>query len=249
MQQNHIFPRILLIILLVNSIIASGQKSVLFDELHGQLFSTEKSGTLQLSGLSEIFKEEGWMVKTCNSEITDEVLTGVDALIITGAFKPVTLPEIGAINRFIEKGGKLSVMLHIGSPFDKLLRYLNVSISNSVIHEVENIIEENDLNFRVLDLKQHDLFNNLKQFNLYGGWALMPTKENAQIIAQTSEKAWIDLNGDKKADAQQAFGTIVVGNVGNGHFVDFSDDAIFQNQFLKVDNYQLGKNLAKWLKK
>ena len=248
MRQTHIFTRILLLILLVQSFIATGQKTVLFDEHHGQIFSTEKSGILQLSGLSEIFNEEGWMVKTCNSEITDEVLTGVDALIITGAFKPVTVQETEAINRFIENGGKLSVMLHIGSPFSNLLHTLNVAISNSVIHEVENIIEDNDLNFRVLDLKKHDLFNKLKLFNVYGGWALMPLKDNAQIIAQTSEKAWIDLNNDKEADAQQAFGTVVVGNVGKGHFVVFSDDALFQNHFLKDENYQLGKNLAKWLK-
>ena len=229
--------------------IALGQKSVLFDELHGQLFSTEKSGTLQLSGLSEIFKEEGWVVKTCNSEITDEVLMGVDALIITGAFKPVTTSEIEAINRFIEEGGKLSVMLHIASPFAQLLHSLNVAISNSVIHESENIIDDNDINFKILDLKQDDLLNNLNQFNLYGGWALLPLKENARVVAQTSEKAWIDLNGDKKADVQQAFGTIVVGISGKGSFVVFGDDAMFQNQFLKEDNYQLGVNLAKWLKK
>ena len=60
MRQTHIFTRILLLILLVHSFIASGQKTVLFDEHHGQFFSTEKSGVLQLSGLSEIFKEEGW---------------------------------------------------------------------------------------------------------------------------------------------------------------------------------------------
>ncbi|HAW53226.1 MAG TPA: DUF4350 domain-containing protein [Flavobacteriales bacterium] len=249
MQQSQIFSRIFLLLLLVQSTIASGQKTVLFDELHGQFFSTEKSGALQLSGLSDVFKEEGWMVKTCDSEITDEVLAEVDALIITGAFKPVTLAETEAISRFIENGGKLSVMLHIASPFEKLLYQLNVFISNGVIHEVDNIVEGNDINFKVVDLKPHDLFHKLEQFNLYGGWALMPVSDNVQIIAQTSEKAWIDLNGDLKADAQQAFGTIVTGHVGKGDFVVFSDDAIFQNQFLKDDNYQLGKNLANWLSK
>jgi hypothetical protein len=232
-EYKNITFGILLVALLVNSFSVSGKKTVLFDEHHGQLFKTEKTGELQLSGLAAIFKKEGWEVKTCNSEITDEVLSEIDALIITGAFKPITISEIGAINRFIDKGGKLSVMLHIGSPFAKLLQYVNVSISNGVMHEVSNTIDNNDLDFKVLDLKQHDLFNNLKHFNLYGGWALMPIKEN----------------GDKKPDAQQAFGTIVVGSVGKGHFVVFADDAIFQNRFLKDENYLLGKNLANWLKK
>ena len=75
-------------------------------------------------------------------------------------------------------------MLHIGSPFSELLHTFKVLISNGVIHEAENILEDNDLNFSVLDLKEHDLFDNLNQFNLYGGWALMPMGDNAQIIAQ-----------------------------------------------------------------
>jgi len=173
----------------------------------------------------------------------------VEALVISGAFKPLSQPEIEAILRFVNKGGKLSIMLHIGFPVADLLHALNVSISNGVIHEKENIIQDNDLEFNIVNLKEHGVTDKLKQFSLYGGWALLPTKENTQIIAQTSDKAWIDLTGDNKADAQQAFATVVAGTMGSGQFVVFSDDAIFQNKFLKENNYLLGRNLSIWLKK
>lgn len=250
-QFKNTLSGILLMTLLlsVNSLIASGKKTVLFDEHHGQLFKTEKTGELQLSGLAAIFKKEKWTVKTCNSEITDELLKEVDALVITGAFKPVTQTEIEAIVRFIKKGGSLSIMLHIGPPFANLLHALNVSISNSVIHEITNVIKNKDLDFNATNLIKHPLTNKLEHISVFGGWALMSTGVNAKVIALTSSHAWIDLNGNGKADAQQAFGVVVAGTMGSGQFVVFGDDAIFQNHFLQEYNYSLGENLAKWLKK
>lgn len=243
--------RLLLLVFLfqANIFIAFAQKTVLFDENHGQLFLTGKTGELDLSGLDTLFQKEGWLIKTANLEINDEALSGVDALVISGAFKPISQTEKEAILRFINKGGKLSVMIHIGFPVADLLHELNVSISNGVIHEKENIMQHNDLEFYILNLKEHPLTNKLKQFSINGGWALLPTNDNAQIIAQTSEKSWIDLNGDNIADAQQAFATVIAGTMGSGNFVVFSDDAIFQNKFLKENNYLLGQNLISWLKK
>ena len=238
---------LLTLLLSLNSLFATNKKTVLFDENHDQFFLTGKTGELDLSSLSTLFEKEGWVIKTSKSEITDEVLTDVDALVISGAFKPITQPEIEAILRFVEKGGALSVMLHIGSPFDNLLHAMNVSVSSGTIHEQELMIGAHNIDFNVVNLKTHELTNNLKQFKVYGGWALFPNKENVQIVAQTSEKSWIDLNGDNHPDMQQAFATILEGKIGLGHFVVFSDDAIFQNKFLKDSNYLLGKNLAKWL--
>jgi hypothetical protein len=233
----------------MNSSFASGKKTVLFDEHHGQLFHAEETGELDLSNLYSIFREEGWIVKTSRSEITDELLWTVDALVISGAMKPLNLREIEAIACFIEQGGKLGIMLHVGPPVSKLLHTLNVSISNGVIHEKEHIIGNYDIEFNVHNLSVHELTNEIKEFSIYGGWALLPTGNNARVIAQTTKNAWIDLNGDNQADAQQVFATVVVGSHGAGHFVVFSDDAIFQNKFIKDNNYLLGKNLARWLAK
>lgn len=248
---KHVVSRLLLlpVLIQINFLIASGNKTVLFDEYHGQLFHTERTGELDLSNLYSIFKEEGWTVQTSRSEITNELLWEVDALVISGAMKPITQLEKEAIVCFIEQGGKLAIMLHIGPPVSKLLHRLNVSTSNGVIHEKEYIIGAYDIEFNVHDLKAHELTNEIKNFSIYGGWALLPTHTNARAIAQTTKNAWIDLNGDHQADAQQVFATVVVGWHGAGHFVVFSDDAIFQNKFLKDNNYLLGQNLEKWLAK
>jgi len=233
-------------LMFINYACVSETKTVLFDEAHGQLFKVDDPKDLGLSKLSSIFKNKNWTIKTSNSEITDELLNGIDALVISGAFKPITKSETLAIMRFLEGGGKLSVMLHIGPPMADLLHTLDVSISNGVLHETGDLVLKNDIDFKIRDLKVHELTTDLKEFNIYGGWALLPTKEHTYAIAYTSEKAWIDLNGDKLADAQQKFAVVVVGAIGKGAFVVFSDDAIFQNNFLAEHNYSLGENLVRW---
>jgi len=236
-------------LMFINYSCVSDTKTVLFDEGHGQLFKTGDSEKLGLSKLSAVFQDEALTVKTSNTEITDELLNGIDALVISGAFKSFTQLETKAIMRFLENGGKLSVMLHIGPPVADLLHALDISISNGVLHEMGNVVIDNDIEFKVRDLTEHELTHNLKEFNVYGGWALLPEKQNAYTIAQTSENAWIDLYGDNMADAQQKFATVVAGTIGKGEFVVFSDDAIFQNNFLEGNNHLLGQNLARWLAK
>jgi len=228
---------------------ASTNKTVLFDESHGQLFHAENSGELDLSRFRAIFEKNGWNVQINHHTLTDEVLIGVDALIISGAMKPVTIKEVEAITRFINKGGKLGVMLHVGFPVFNLLHTLNVAVSNGVIHEIEHRIDGVDINFNVNDLVPHEITNGIEYFSIYGGWALLPTNENVQIIAQTSKHAWVDLNRDKQPDVVQVFATVLVGSYGKGQFVVCSDDAVFQNKFLKDNNYILAENLVRWLAK
>ena len=79
----------------------------------------------------------------------------------------------------------------------------------------------------------------------------MNTASSSRIVASTSSKGWVDLNGDKKlskGDVVQAFGVVAVGESGAGRFVVFGDDAIFQNRFLDESNRQLAINLARWFK-
>jgi hypothetical protein len=234
----------------LNFLNAALQKTVLFDEAHGQRFLIEGSGPLDLSGLSILFQGEGWRIKSSKQPITDDLLDGVDALVISGAFKPLTPHEISAITRFLDEGGRISVMLHIGPPMATLLHHLNVAISNGVVHEQEKLIHNKTLDFYVTQLKPHDLMKGLERFSVYGGWALLSTGKNSEIIAHTGPRSWIDLNRDGKlnrGDAVQSFGIVVAGTFGLGRFVVFGDDAIFQNQFLTEDNTLLGKNLVRWL--
>jgi len=225
--------------------------AILIDQSHDQRFLIENEGPLHLSVFSAILKEEGFSVKSSSATLTDELLKGIDAVVISGPFKNIDPQEVDVLHRFMESGGRLAVMLHIGSPFSDLLQRLDVDFTNYVLYEQESIIDGDPRNFQVKTLNSNLLFEKMDHFSLYGGWALMSTAPSARIVASTSPKGWVDLNGDKKlskGDVVQAFGVVAVGEVGAGRFVVFGDDAIFQNRFLDESNRQLAKNFSRWLK-
>lgn len=229
---------------------AAGKPVVLFDEAHAQKFLAGQNGPLDLSGLAEVLHDRGFELRRSDRQISTESLVGVAALVISGPFQSLAPAEVDAVVRFVENGGRLCVMLHIGPPVGALLNRLQISISNGVIFEQENVIDDNRTNFRVKQFASHELTRGLQEFGVYGGWALLSRDEKTRVVAQTSPRAWIDLSGDGTlgdGDAVQAFGVAVTGELGRGRFVVFGDDAIFQNQFLKDGNLLLAKNLAAWL--
>ncbi|MBI5557805.1 MAG: DUF4350 domain-containing protein [Deltaproteobacteria bacterium] len=222
---------------------------VLFDQSHGQQFLVETERPLDLSGLAAVFVKQGAEIKTTTTPITDDVLKGVNVLIISGPFAPITPPEVLSIMKFVYHGGKLAVMAHIAQPLTGLLPQMGVAVSNAAVAEQENIIDNNPKNFQIKDLTPHPLTEGLKSFNVYGGWALLEKKKDISIVARTTHKAWVDLNQNgelNEQDAVQAFSLVLAGKNGSGEFVVFGDDAIFQNQFLQDGNLLLAKNLAKW---
>jgi hypothetical protein len=229
---------------------AHARSTVLFDQGHGQRFVIERGQDLDLSRLAGLLRERGTTVATVTAPISARLLDGVDALVISGAFQPYTPQEIEAVAAFVDRGGALCIMLHIAPPLAPLLHRLGVEHANGVIHEHEQVIEANPLNFRVTRLAAHPLFKGLHQFSLYGVWALLDNRPGVQAIARTSPASWIDLNRNDRldpGDARQSFAVVVAGTSGKGRFVVFGDDAIFQNRFLVGDNLVLGRNLAEWL--
>lgn len=222
--------------------------SVLFDQGHNQRFLIEEKGELQLSTLADIVRGRGANVKSTKSALTDETLGAYNALVISGPFETLLPEEVKAVIRFIESGGRLAAMLHIGPPLASLLASLDVDHSNAVLHERQNVIDA-DINFRVNNLAPDPLFSEISQFSLYGAWALDPGT-TARSIARTSPAAWVDMNGDKvlsRGDVVGEFSLVVSGSKGAGSFVIFGDDAIFQNRYLDDDNRKLAVNLASWL--
>ncbi len=226
------------------------ERTLLFDQGHGQAFTIEKEGPLQLGEFADLLGKPGVAVRSIESGLTPEGLDSIDALIISGPFLTFSADEIAAVRSFLERGGRVAIMLHIAQPMWSLLDALNVNVANGVMHEQVGLLDENPINFSVTDFAAHQITQDLVAIKLYGGWPLRPAGDNAQIIAQTGAKAWVDLNGDSlldKTDAVQAFGVIVSGTIGKGEFVVFADDAIFQNRFLDEDNRKLAENLGRWL--
>ncbi len=229
--------------------IAQAGSVVLFDQSHGQQFLVEKNRSLDLSGLADLFSQEGATIRTSSEPISEELLHDVDVLIISGPFAPIVEKEVNAILKFVHQGGRLAVMAHITQPLGALLSELGVVVSSLAVSEQENIIGTNAKNFTITKLTPHTLTRDLTSINIYGGWALLNTKMNIEIIASTSHKAWVDQNQNgqlNEGDAMQSFAMVLAGKLGQGKFAVFGDDAIFQNQFLKDGNLILGRNLAVW---
>ena len=225
---------------------------VLFDQGHGQRFVIEETGDLHLSRLAEVFRVAGYQVRSTAAPLSGQTLAGVDVVVTSGLFQPYSPQELEALLGFMEKGGGLSVMLHIAPTYANLLKALGVLSSHGVLNEGEGVLEGNTLNYRVKSFSKHPLTADLEQFSLYGGWAVMDSgrDEAVKTVAFTSRSSWIDADRDRQRGAREvlhAYGVMVAGQRGKGRFAVFGDDAIFQNRFLDEANRKLAINLANWL--
>jgi len=223
---------------------------VLFDEGHGQPFVITGERPLDLSALAGVFTAAGYEVRSAKQPFDAALLADCDALVISGAFQTLQAEEIAAVQEFIARGGGLAVMLHIAPPLAGLLQALEVDFSNGTLREHDQVIGGNPQDFRVNNLSSHPLTAGLSDFALYGVWALRGTAPTVAVVAQTGPHGWVDLNHDGKfgaGDPVQPFAVVVAGTTGEGRYVVFGDDALFQNRFLEGNNRMLAENLARWL--
>jgi hypothetical protein len=226
-----------------------GGRTAVLDRSHDEKSLAEDTGNLGLSELAAEIKGVGLEVGANQAPITDEALSGIDALIISGPLAPLTPEEVEATTQFVRKGGRLCVMLDIAWPARPLLEKLGVSVSNGVIQERENITGDMPLNFRVTAMEAHPITEGLVGFDVFGAWALLARSEDVQVIARTSPVAWVDLDGNARlsaGDAVQSFAVAVAGTLDKGRFVVFGDDAMFRNGHLTEYNRELASNLARW---
>ena len=247
------FAKLMCIMVLACGVLAArveAAQTVLFDTGHGERFLIGEKGPLQLSGFAETCRSAGIKVATLAKPVSDESLAGVDGLVISGAFAPFKDEEIDALVRFMVRGGKVSVMLHIAPPLGTLLDRLGINYTNGVIQEHENVIGGEPQDFRVNRIGSHPVLQGITEFSLYGVWGLMSQDGRARNVAMTSPRAWIDLRHDKvqTKDETASFAVACAGEIGKGGFLVFGDDAIFQNKFLDKKNKELAVNLASWLK-
>ncbi len=223
---------------------------VLFDEGHGQQFLIGRQGELDLSSLAQILREHGAETEPLSGPISPGTLAGARALVISGPFKSFSQDEIEAIARFVEEGGRLSLMLHIPQPVQGLMQRLGVNAWNGVVSEEEQLVENSPQDFFVSRFEPHPLTDGLERFAVYGTWSVTSFSRHAMVIARTGPKAWLDTNRDHAftpGELRDSFGIVVHGALGEGAFAVFGDDAIFQNRFLEAQNRPLAENLSRWL--
>lgn len=223
---------------------------VLFDESHGQQFLIGKNGPLDLSELAELYQTNDISVISRSDVLTKELLASIDVLVLSGPFLPLTDREITDVINFIDTGGGLAIMLHIAPPVRSLLHRLDVDFTNGTLRETSQLVDGNPINFKVSVLADHPVTTGLEDFSVYGVWALRGTASHTEVLAETSQHGWVDLNHDNQlssGDAMQRFGVMVAGKIGQGRYVVLGDDALFQNRFLDEANRQLALQLISWL--
>lgn len=225
----------------------------LFDQAHGQRFVIEKSGELDLGALAQVFKGAGFEVRSTDKPLTAATLSGVKVLISSGGFVPFTKAETDALKSYVRGGGNAVVLMHIAPTYQDLLVAFGIAPTSGVIHETQNVLEINSIDFDVKDLTPAPLFEGLDSFSVHGGWGIVPFGNTSSVIAQTSPGAWVDLNRNNLRDEGKepvtTLGVVTLTSEGTGKLLVFGDDAIFQNRFLSGNNLKLAQNLAKWMAK
>ncbi len=230
---------ILLCLLLMPFTALAEAPRILFDQGHRQAFLIEQDGPLQLSGLAGLFQQQGWQVGRSNSLLSEQTLASADALVISGAFSPFTPQEINSLMTYLQRGGKLAVMVHIGQPLLPLLHKLGVDVATRVINEQQQQASGKTIDFSVRSFRPHPLTRGLQEFSIYGGWPLRVFEQNGKALASSSAHSWVDIDNNNQlspADVISPFDVIISGDYGRGSFVVFADDAMFQNKFLQGGN-------------
>ena len=244
------FLTVMIMWALLTPALALASPVVLFDESHGQPFHAQGQGPLDLSLLAARFTAAGFEVRVATEPLDREPLQDVAALVISGAFQPLTAEERSALQGFLARGGSLAVMLHIAPPLGSLLEMLHIDFANGILHDGSRAINNNPQDFRVSGLARHPLTTGLTDFAVYGSWALRATAPDLQPLAWCSPKGWVDLQRDGQpgpGDAVGSFAVAISGGSGPGRYVVFGDDAVFQNRYLAGGNLQLADNLVRWM--
>jgi hypothetical protein len=123
--------------------------------------------------------------------ITQDTLSNVNVLVFAGPMKNFDTQEINAIKNFVQNGGNLLILAHISSPLTGLMQEFNITISDFVTSESENLIDLSPQNFFVKDLENHTITKGIKEIAVFGSWSII-SKEPARTVAWTSKTAWIE---------------------------------------------------------
>jgi len=239
-----------LALLLAGAAPAAAGSLVLFDEGHRQAFVVGRDGELDLSGLGTQVRGAGATVRTNTGALDDAALAGAGALVISGAFAPLGPAEVAAVMRFVERGGRLAVMLHIGPPVQPLIEALGLQYSRAPLHEAEGVLNPRGTDFTVTRFERHELTDGLASMAVFGCFVVRSTVPGDRILARTGPRSWPDTDGNGRPSGGEpvgSHGVVVAGARGRGQFAVFGDDAIFQNRFLAAYNSAPGARLARWL--
>ena len=223
---------------------------ILFDTSHHVIFHPQSDKPLGLKKFVALFEGKNHKVSINDTLLTKKKLEGVSTLILPGSMTSYNLQEQKMIETFVSEGGSLLVLLHIAPPLARVAELFGIILSNMVISEKVNIIDNSSQDFFVKDIKPHRVTRGVNEIALYGTWGLL-AEGNAKVVAFTSDQAWGDLNRNRHLDAGEPImkvGVVAISEHGKGKVVVVADDAPLANTFLTMgDNMILAKNIIAWL--
>ncbi len=221
-----------------------------FDDSHAEIFSPLKGGPLHFSKFYGMTKSAGKDVAINRDTITPEILERVRTYIIAGPSMQIKPDEIAALNSFVERGGRLLVLIHVSEPVARLTESFGIIVSNFVLSESNGAIGNEPQDFLVTSFLPHPVTEGVQRLALYGSWALLP-EGRSEAVASTSAGSWVDYDGDGvrgEGEPEEAFAVAAVTEWGLGRVAVIADDAPFTNLFMKeADNERFVMNIIKWL--
>lgn len=224
---------------------------VAFDLAHDEIFSPVGEGPMDYSTFYNVVKELGGEPFLNSAGITPDVLSRSDLYVIAGPAKEFSYAEFLPLSKYVYEGGNLLVLMHISSPVAKLTEAFGIIVSNFVIADDSVAIGGKAQDFYVTRFGEHPVTKNLKKVAVFGTWGLM-TEGRATVIASTSEKAWADINRNRRFDDGEPvaeFGIIAATEFGLGKVLVVADDSTFANGFIgEADNMILVRNIIEWFK-
>ncbi len=226
--------------------------NVYFDVSHRVIFQPDSDKKLGLKRFVSLFEKNGDKVHVKAPDFNATEAEKPDVLVLPGSMTEYSVPEIDKIENFVKEGGSLLVLLHIAPPLARVTERFGIVLSNAVISERENLIDGKSQDFYAKDISSHPVTDDVSSIALYGTWGLLAEK-NAEIVASTSDEAFMDFNRNRVFDKAEGeleikVGVVAVSEYGKGKVVVVADDAPLANAFLdKGDNLKLAGNIISWL--
>ncbi len=260
----------------VSASVSKNAPLIVFDESHRPIISAfykDSPAPGQFSMLVNLLKSHGFSVSAIvpGQVITEELLKGVDALVIVPGERNYSVSEINAIVKWVEEGGKLLILGeydHYNTNIDALTRKLGF------------VFESQEFNSSFMNIAQPDSYKITPIYPVFNGSLINRTNEimkdinrvitysitsikiiNNSIkyitLIRTSEKAyWFDTYRYKKGPSAANEPVAILLHYGKGIVIAIGDTSLWVNydidkdgtpSIYEGDNYKLAINIFKFL--
>ena len=171
------------------------------------------------------------------------------AILILGPEKPFTPQETQTIKEILEKGATILVADDFGQA-NTLLKQLQIQCKFTQHLLVDPVFYYKNRKLpKIFHIKNTTWTKNVEELTLNYATTLNITSTEIEILANSSEYSYIDINMNDQWDQGEPKGSqpiLAQTRIGKGNLILLSDPSIFINSMInKSDNTQLLKNIAK----